>query len=68
MASANLIITIVLDINNVESSTTSDSNNEVYNINNNNSNNFVNNSNSIEGKIRILILVIKKIIISLLIM
>jgi len=36
--------TVITNMNNVESSTDSDSSNEVYNINNNNRNNIVNNS------------------------
>ena len=46
--------TVVTDINNIESSTDSDSSNEVYKINNNNNNrnNIINNCNSIESKNR----------------
>ena len=64
---------LVIDINNVESSTDSYSCNEVCNINNNNYKNnnsvVVNNSNCIDSEnINIFILVIVKIIVSLLIM
>jgi len=45
------VSTIITDINNVESSTDSDSSNEVYNINiNSNRNNIANNSNSIDNE------------------
>ena len=45
--------TIVTDINNVESSTDSDSSNKVYNVNNNNnSNNVVYNSNLMFHKLQ----------------
>jgi len=45
------VSTIVTDINNVESSTDSDSSNEVYNINiNSNRNKIANNSNSIDNE------------------
>jgi hypothetical protein len=38
------VSTVVIDVNNIESITDSDSSNEVYNINNKNRNNTVNNS------------------------
>ena len=60
----NLFIT---DMNNIELSSDSDSNNEVYNINKiNNRNDIVNNSRNSDSENRILLLVIVKIIISLL--
>jgi hypothetical protein len=46
------ISTVVTDMNNIKSSTDSDSSNEVYNINNNNNSNVVNNSNSIDSEYR----------------
>jgi len=54
-------------MNNIELSSDSDSNNEVYNINKiNNRNDIVNNSRNSDSENRILLLVIVKIIISLL--
>jgi len=44
--SKSIVNIVVTDMNNIESSTDSDSSNEVYNINNNNNrNNIVNSSN-----------------------
>ena len=59
--------TVITDMNNIELSSDSDSNNEVYNINKiNNRNDIVNNSRNSDSENRILLLVIVKIIISLL--
>jgi len=64
--------TVVTNMKNIESSTDSDSSNEMYNINNNdnknNSNSIVNNDNILIVKILILVLTIVKIIVSSLIM
>jgi len=48
--SNRIVNTVITDMNNIESSTDSDSSNEEYNINNNSNRNTVVNNNRISGR------------------